>query len=112
MLVSSLSAVSMAVLRSVAFAQSGTASVVIVLAMLALFGISSAQDSDGCASGIDVTSAPYGADPTGAADSSSAFNAAIVAAGGAGMLFVARGAIRKLVIDRLSWGGHEKSQRV
>ena len=37
-----------------------------------------------CTSGIDVTQAPYAADPTGTSDSSSAFNAAITAAGAAG----------------------------
>ena len=43
-----------------------------------------------CTTGIDVTQAPYAADPTGASDSSAAFNAAIAAAGTAGMLTVAR----------------------
>ncbi|KAA6429796.1 MAG: hypothetical protein FRX49_00228 [Trebouxia sp. A1-2] len=42
------------------------------------------QDSGVCTSGIDVTQAPYAADPTGTSDSSSAFNAAIIAAGAAG----------------------------
>lgn len=42
------------------------------------------QASDVCTSGIDVTSAPYRADATGAADSSPAFNAAIAAASAAG----------------------------
>ncbi len=41
--------------------------------------------SDACASGIDVTQAPYAADPTGTSDSSAAFNAAIVAAAASGM---------------------------
>ncbi len=41
--------------------------------------------SDACTSGIDVTQAPYAADPTGTSDSSSAFNAAIIAAANAGM---------------------------
>jgi len=40
--------------------------------------------SDACASGIDVTQAPYAADPTGTSDSSAAFNAAIVAAAASG----------------------------
>lgn len=43
------------------------------------------QDSGVCTSGIDVTQAPYAADPTGTSDSSSAFNAAIIAAGAAGI---------------------------
>ncbi len=42
------------------------------------------QASDVCTSGIDVTQAPYAADPTGTSDSSSAFYAAITAAGAAG----------------------------
>ena len=40
--------------------------------------------SDVCTTGIDVTQAPYAADPTGRSDSSAAFNAAIAAAGTAG----------------------------
>ena len=107
LLVSSLPAVSMAV--SV-FAQSGAASVTL-LAMLVLIGLSSAQDSGECANGIDVTSAQYGADPTGAADSSSAFNTAIIAAGGAGALSIACCGIRGLIRDRWSCRGHQKWQR-
>jgi len=42
------------------------------------------QASGVCTSGIDITQAPYAADPTGTSDSSSAFNAAITAAGAAG----------------------------
>ena len=58
--------------------------------MLVLIEFSPAQAVDECTSGIDVTSAPYSADRTGAADSSSAFNAAIVAAGGVGTVKFAR----------------------
>lgn len=43
-----------------------------------------AEASGVCISGIDVTQAPNGADPTGISDSSSASNAAITAAGAAG----------------------------
>lgn len=58
--------------------------------MLVLGDFSSAQAVNKCTSGIDVTSAPYSADSTGAADSSSSFNAAIVAAGGVGTVDFAR----------------------
>ena len=67
--------------------QTGSASIATVLAIVVFVATPSAEGSGGCSSGIDVTSAPYAADPTGASDSSSAFNAAIVAAGGAGMVF-------------------------
>ena len=58
----------------------------------------SAQGSDICTSGIDVTLAPYGADPTGLLDSSPALNAAIAVAGlgGAGMAMVT---VRNIVLS-------------
>lgn len=89
MQVSSLPAVPMANSRLSVFRYNGAASFA-VLVMLVLVKFPSAQAFDRCTSGIDVTSAPYSADPTGAADSSSAFNAAIVAAGGAGTVTYAR----------------------
>lgn len=77
----------MAVLRASGYiyTQAGAASVATVLAMLFCVAVTSAEGSKACSSGIDVTGAPYKADPTGASDSSSAFNAAIVAAAGGGM---------------------------
>lgn len=76
----------MAVLKPSGLTRAGAAHAsVTMLALLVFAAISSAEGSTGCSSGIDVTKAPYRADPTGATDSSSAFNAAIVAAGGGGM---------------------------
>ena len=87
--VTSLPALSMAISRLSVFRQNSAASVA-ALAMILLLTFPSAQAVEKCTSGIDVTSAAYSADPTGATDSSSAFNAAIVAAGGVGTVILAR----------------------